>query len=104
MHSLIELHWAALKRLLRYLKGTVNHGLVLKKNNSLSLVAFSDSDWGRNLDQRNSTSGYILYFDLDSISWKSSKQKTVARSSTEAEYKVIANAAAEILWFKKFAL
>lgn len=78
-----------------YLKGTASHGLLLKKNSSLNFVAYSDVDWGGDLDQRNSTIGYVLYLGLNPISWKS-----MACSSIEAEYNVIANTKAEILWFK----
>lgn len=100
MHSPTETHWTALKRILRYLKGTIHHGLYLKKNSSLALNAFSDSDWGGERDTGRSTTGYIVYLGSNPISWKSSKQKSVSRSSSEAEYKAVANAAAEILWIK----
>ncbi|KAK9074377.1 hypothetical protein SSX86_006975 [Deinandra increscens subsp. villosa] len=98
MHRSTQLHWSALKRLLRYLKGTVYHGLFLKKHSSLDLTAFSDSDWGGVNTTGRSTTAYVLYLGGNIISWKSARQKSVSRSSTEAEYKAIANAAAEIAW------
>lgn len=95
MHNLSDSHWQALKRLLRYLKGTTHFGLFLRHAQPLSLSAFSDSDWGgtKANENRRSTTGYIVYLGGNIISWKSARQKSVSRSSTEAEYKAIANAA-----------
>lgn len=98
MHSPTQTHWQALKRVLRYLKGTIHHGLFLKKGSSLDLKAFSDSDWGGVSNGGRSTTAYILYLGSNIISWRSARQKSVSRSSTEAEYKALANAAAEVTW------
>lgn len=100
MHAPTENHWVALKRILRYLKGTIHYGLFLRKNSPLQLSAFSDSDWGGERDTGRSTTGYVVYLGSNPISWKSSKQKSVSRSSSEAEYKAVANAAAELIWLK----
>ena len=98
MHDPSQTHWQALKRLLRYLKGTLYHGLFLNKKSRMELTAFSDSDWGGVSTAGRSTTAYILYLGSNIISWKSAKQKSVSRSSTEAEYKALANAAAELAW------
>ena len=92
------LHWSAVKRLLRYLKGTLNHGLFFRKHSPLCLHAFADADWAGNLDDRTSTSGYIIFLGAHPISWSSKKQKTVAWSTTEAEYRAIAATTAELNW------
>ncbi|WMV23692.1 hypothetical protein MTR67_017077 [Solanum verrucosum] len=91
-------HWQALKRVLRYLKATIYHGLHLKRDSPLMLRAFSDADWAGNLDDRSSTSAYIVYLGSNPISWSSKKQKTIARSSTEAEYRAVASTASELAW------
>ncbi|GKC20786.1 retrovirus-related pol polyprotein from transposon RE2 [Tanacetum coccineum] len=82
------------------MKGTIHHGLFLNRHSSLTLSAFSDSDWGGVHDTGRSTTAYLLYFGNNVISWKSTRQKSVSRSSTEAEYKAIANASAEMIWLK----
>ncbi|KAK1416517.1 hypothetical protein QVD17_32308 [Tagetes erecta] len=98
MHAPTQKHWQALKRVLRYLKGTIYHGLFLSRGSPLTLTAFADSDWGGTNDGGRSTSAYLLYLGSNIISWRSSRQKSVSRSSTEAEYKALANAAAELSW------
>lgn len=101
MHAPSVTHWSALKRVLRYLKGTIHFGLFLNRNAKFNLSAFSDSDWGGDRDTGRSTTGYIIYLGSNPISWKSSKQKSVSRSSSEAEYKAVANAASEVLWINQ---
>ena len=98
MHRPTTEHWFLAKRLLRYLKGTIGHGLLLRRDSPITLHAFSDADWAGNLDDRTSTSAYVLFLGSNAISWSSRKQKSVARSSTEAEYRAVALAASEVLW------
>jgi len=98
MHQPTQVHFQQLKRVVRYLKLTINHGLKLAKPPHLKLHAFTDADWGGNHDDKTSTSAYIIYFGGNLVSWLSKRQRTVARSSTEAEYRSTANASAEIMW------
>lgn len=98
MHTPRTDHWQAVKRVLRYLAGTPTHGIFLHRHNQLSLHAFSDSDWAGDTCDFISTNGYIVYLGNTPISWSSKKQKGVARSSTEAEYRSVANAASELAW------
>jgi hypothetical protein len=94
------MHWTAVKRILRYLKGTVNTGLVFSGSNT-TLFGYTDSDWRRSIDDRRSTSGYIFMTNNCAISWKSKKQTTVALSTMEAEYIAISDAVKEVLWLNK---
>ncbi|XP_019159725.1 PREDICTED: uncharacterized protein LOC109156344 [Ipomoea nil] len=97
MHAPSELHWQAAKRLLRYLKGTICHGLFLRAGQPLLLRVYTDSNWGGCDTVGRSTTTYLVYLGDNLISWKSSRQNSVSRSSIEAEYQAIANAAAEVL-------
>ena len=86
---------------MRYLKGTIHHGLLLRPSPTsvpTSLLAYCDADWGADPDDRRSTSGSCLCIGPNLISWSSIKQTHVARSNTEAEYKSLASTAVEILW------
>lgn len=100
LHAPTKDHWSELKRILHYLKGTFDYGLVLKKGNSLHISTFSDADCGGNLDDRTSTTGFIVYLGGKSIVWKSSKYRTMSRSYTEAQYRALATVAAEVLWLQ----
>ena len=82
MHSPTSAHWTTTKRVLRYLKGTIDHGLFLPTG-SLQLFAYCDSDWAGGLDDCHSTGGYGIYLGSFLVSWVAKKQTTVSRSSTE---------------------
>lgn len=98
MHKPTEDHWQAAKRILRYLAGTPTHGILYSSSNKLILHANSDADWAGDSDNYVSTNSYIIYLGRHPISWTSKKQNGVARSSTEAEYRSVANTASELNW------
>lgn len=104
MHDPRENHLHALKRILRYIKGTISHGLQLYKTASTDLVAYSDADWAGCPNTRRSTSGYCVFLGDNLISWSSKRQHTVSRSSAEAEYRGVANAVAEATWLRNLLL
>jgi len=101
LHSPTTVHWEAVKRILRYVKGTIGLGIKIKRSNSTLVSAFSDADWAGCLDDRRSTGGFAVFIGCNLISWCARKQATVSRSSTEAEYKSLANATAEVMWVQK---
>ena len=90
--SPLDTHWRVEKRILRYLSGTIDYGIQITKSSGI-ISAFSDSDWATDLDDRRSTSGYCTYFGRNLISWCVKKQNVVARSSIEAEYRSLVQAA-----------
>lgn len=104
MHDPRENHLHALKRIMRYIKGTISHGLQLYKTASTDLVAYSDADWAGCPNTRRSTSGYCVFLGDNLISWSSKRQHTVSRSSAEAEYRGVANAVAEATWLRNLLL
>ncbi|KAL3630958.1 hypothetical protein CASFOL_023942 [Castilleja foliolosa] len=100
MANPLEPHWKAVKRILRYLSGTAHYGLNFQRPNHLNVTGFSDSDWAADIDDRRSVSGYCVYFGGNLISWSSKKQHCVSRSSTEAEYRSLAQLTSEISWIQ----
>ncbi|XP_051202123.1 uncharacterized mitochondrial protein AtMg00810-like [Lolium perenne] len=90
-----EIHWEAVKRILRYVKGTLDTRLKFRKSSAMGISIFTDADWAGDVDDRRSTGGYAIFVGPNLVSWSSKKQPTVSRSSTEAEYKALANGAAE---------
>ena len=100
MHSPTKNHLQVVKRISHYLKGTIQHGLLLQHSNFFDLHAFSDADWASNPDDRWSQSGYCIFLGKSLICWSSKKQPTVSRSSTESEYRSLAAATCELMWLQ----
>ncbi|CAO2199473.1 unnamed protein product [Urochloa humidicola] len=113
-----EDHWTAVKRLLRYVQGTMELGIVFPKRGGLQLTAFSeappkakdgepgltafsDADMAGDVDGRRSTSGVLVFLGGAPIAWQSLKQKTVALSTCEAEYVAAATAACQVVWLRR---
>ena len=96
-----ESHWKAAKKVLRYLKGTMNFVLLYTDKFDVQLAGFSDSDWAGNLDDRRSTTGYAFNIGSGVVSWSSKKEPTISLSSIEAEYKAMASATCEVVWLRR---
>jgi len=100
LHAPTSEHWTTVKRILRYVKHTLEVGLSFERSKSATLSAFSDADWADSVDDRRSTGGFAVFFGPNLVSWSARKQATVSRSSTGAEYKSMANATAELIWLE----
>jgi len=96
MASPKPVHWTAMKKILRYLSGTPKLGITLSKVKNFSITGYCDSDWGGDKGDRKSQTGVLIYLGDTLVNWISRKQSTVARSSTEAEYRAIATAVEEM--------
>jgi len=96
-------HWAAVKRILRYLKGTIGYGCKYGKGTALSpiLLGYSDSDFAGGVEDRKSTTGVVFFLGGSLVTWASQKQKIVALSSCEAEYVAAAAAACQGVWLSR---
>lgn len=91
-------HFQALHHVLRYVAGTIGQGILLYATDQLTLQGYSDSDWASCPNSRRSVTGYVMLLGNSPISWKSKKQGTVSKSSSEAEYRAMAAASSEITW------
>ncbi|XP_022155225.1 uncharacterized protein LOC111022367 [Momordica charantia] len=102
MHAPKYCHLVAAKRVLRYINGTLDSGILFCKNVSvhhfLSLTTYSDPDWASDSLDRRSTTGFVVFLGCNPISWAAKKQSTVFRSSTEAEYQTLTTTTAELFW------
>jgi hypothetical protein len=101
MHDPCEPHLTVVKRILRYLQGTLDHGLLLRCASTLNLVVYIDVDWVGCLDTHRSTSGYAVFLGDKLVSWSSKRQNVVSRSSAEAEYHFVANGVVEVCWLRQ---
>ncbi|GKA28156.1 uncharacterized mitochondrial protein-like protein [Tanacetum coccineum] len=97
-HSPHTSHLKALQRVLRYIKLSPCQGLFFSRSNSLTLQAYCDSDWAICPESRRSITGFGIILRHSLISWQSKKQAVVSRSSTEAEYRALADCSCEITW------
>lgn len=101
MHS--EVHWTAVKRILRYLRGTIGYKLRFSKQASEPTRAYCDADWASDIDDRKSRSGIVVILAGGAISWESKKQSVVAMSSAEAEYISLSSTVKELLWLRQLS-
>ncbi|GJU28639.1 retrovirus-related pol polyprotein from transposon TNT 1-94 [Tanacetum coccineum] len=95
-----EKHLQAVKRIFRYLNGTINMGLWYSKDTDMSLTAYADADHAGCQDTRRSTSGSAQFLGDKLVSWSSKKQKSTAISSTKAEYIALSGCCSQILWMR----
>jgi hypothetical protein len=101
MHDPREPHLTVMKRIMWYLQGMTDYGLLLRRSSSSDLVVYTDADWAGCLDTRHSTSGYAVFLGDNLVSWSTKRQTVVSRSSTEAKYRVVANGVAEATWLRQ---
>ena len=93
-----ESHWKAAKRILHYVRGTVQFGIHYSARAAPLLAGFTDSDWAGDPDDRKSTAGYVFTLGSGPITWACKKQAAISLSSAEAEYRGAVEASKEALW------
>ena len=96
-----RVHWTAAKHILRYIRGTMEYGLVYERRGSVQLEGFIDVDWARCVEDKKSTSSCCFNIGSGVVSWFSRKQKSVALSSSKAEYMEASLATCEGMWLRK---
>ncbi|GJS33604.1 ribonuclease H-like domain-containing protein [Tanacetum coccineum] len=101
MHSPLKFHLKTAFQILRYLKGCPGLGIHIVKESGMSLTAFSNADWAKCVVTRKYVTGYCIFLNNSLIFWKSKKQKTFSKSSTEAEYRALALVTSEVIWVLK---
>ncbi|CAN6710697.1 unnamed protein product [Malus baccata var. baccata] len=101
MPSPSEAHMDAVTYILRYLKRAHDRGLVFSKNDHLNVEGYTNADWADFITNRRSTSGYFTFVGGNLVTWRSKKQKVVARSSAKAKFHGMSHGLCEVLWLKK---
>ena len=104
MHCPSEDHMDVVIRILQYLKSSSGKGLMVSKNNHLKVEGYTDADWARNISNRKSTSGYFMFVGGNLVAWRSKKQKVVALSRAEAEFRGMAKGLCELLWLRRLLI
>ncbi|KAK2984412.1 hypothetical protein RJ640_009912 [Escallonia rubra] len=95
-----DVHLHAVYQILQYLKGSPGRGILFRKGTNMELEAYTDADYAGSLTDRRSTSGYCTFLGGNLVTWRSKKQPVVARSSSEAEFRSMAQGICELLWLK----
>lgn len=95
-------HWTGVERVMRYLKATMDHGLMYKPVDSPKIVCYSDADYAGDQVTRKSTSGIVTFINTGPISFKAKQQECVALSTTEAEYMACVIGIKDLIWLKRF--
>ncbi|XP_031091110.1 secreted RxLR effector protein 161-like [Ipomoea triloba] len=96
-----ESHLTTVKRIIKYIKGTIEFGIWYSNESNTQLVGFTDADWAGNVDDRKNTSGGCFYLGSNLVSWLSKKQNSISLSTAEAEYIVAGSSCAQLLWMKQ---
>ena len=96
-----QIHWIAVKRILRYIQGTLKLGIMYSAEFESTVTGYSDADWAGDIVDRISTTGYVFLMSGGAVSWRSKKQSCVALSTAEAEYMALASTFQEAIWMKK---
>lgn len=94
-------HVTAAKRILKYIKGTANYGIIYGSHKNEQIIGYSDADFAGDVESRKSTSGSAFLIGNGTVSWSSERQKSVALSTMESEYMAASNAARELVWLKR---
>jgi hypothetical protein len=96
-----ESHFIAVKRIIKYVNSTLNHGIFYSQNTNLNIVGYSDADWAGNADDRKITSGECFYIGTNMIAWSTKKQNSISLSIAEAKYIAAGNCCIQLLWMKQ---
>ncbi|KAK4351562.1 hypothetical protein RND71_030875 [Anisodus tanguticus] len=104
MHDPRVEHMNALKRIIRYIQGTLDYGLHLYPLSASTLASYTDANWGGCPDTRRFTSGYCMFLGDSLVSWSAKRQSVLSGSSVEAEYRGVANVVSESCWLRNLLL
>ena len=96
-----ESHWKATKRILRYIRSTIQFGIHYSIGGKPLLIGFTNSDWADDPDDRKSTAGYVFSMGFGPVTWASKKKQAHTLSSAEAEYQAAVNTSREALWLRE---